>query len=314
MGFSRKGSRTAVVSGALALALCSAASAEPRRNGFDLASSSVPEHEILNGGPPRDGIPALSLPAVVSAAEAPWRDEDRVIGVTLDGTSRAYPIAILDWHELVNDRLGGRSILVTYCPLCGTGMVFDREIGGQVRSFGVSGLLYQSDVLLYDRGSESLWSQIASEAITGPERGKRLELLRSAQIPWGEWRERHPDTTVLSDATGYRRDYSKTPYGGYSTSSRLYFPAPLDPRYPPKTPTLGLRTADGSARAYPAPELTASGSRVVESFEGRRIEVSYDQVSRTFEVDAPPEIEVIEGYWFAWAAFHPESTVYVASR
>ena len=314
MAHLRGGTRTALISGALALVLCSAASAEPRRNGFDLASSSVPVYEILNGGPPRDGIPALTLPPLVSAAEAPWRDEDRVIGVTLDGESRAYPIAMLDWHELVNDRLGSRHILVSYCPLCGTGMVFDREIGGRIRIFGVSGLLYQSDVLLYDRRSESLWSQIASEAITGPERGKRLELLRSAQIPWGEWRERHPDTTALSDAIGYRRDYRKTPYAGYSTSSRLLFPAPVDPRYPPKTPTLGLRTADGSARAYPAPELAASGSRVVESFEGRRIEVSYDQVSRAFEVDAPPEIEVIEGYWFAWTAFHPESTVYRASR
>ena len=310
----RKGSRTTLVSGALVLVLCAAASAETRRNGFDLSSSSVPVYEILNGGPPRDGIPALYFPAAVSAAEAPWRDEDRVIGVTLDGVSRAYPIGILDWHELVNDTLGGRHILVSYCPLCGTGMVFDREIGGQVRSFGVSGLLYQSDVLLYDRASESLWSQIASEAIAGPMRGKRLELLRSAQIPWGDWREQHPDTTVLSDATGYRRNYRKTPYGGYSTSSRLYFPAPVDPRYPPKTPTLGLRLAGGAARAYPAPELTAGGSRVVESFGGRRIEVSYDEASRTFEVDAPPEVEVIEGYWFAWTAFHPDSTVYVAGR
>ncbi len=308
------GTRTALVSGAMALALCSAASAEPRKNGFDLASSSVPVYEILSGGPPRDGIPALSFPGVVAAAEAPWRDEERVIGVTLDGKSRAYPIAILDWHELVNDRLGGRHILVTYCPLCGTGMIFDREVAGRIRSFGVSGLLYQSDVLLYDRGSESLWSQIASEAITGPERGKRLVLVRSAQMLWGEWRERHPDTTVLSDATGYRRNYGRTPYRGYASSSRLYFPAPVDPRYPPKTPTLGLRTADGSARAYPAPELIASDSRVVESFEGRRIEVSYDRASKTFEVDAPPEVEVIEGYWFAWTAFHPESTVYTARK
>ena len=169
----------------LALGFSSGASAEQRKNGFDLSTTSVPAREILSGGPARDGIPALTHPRVVPAAESPWKDDETVIGVSLNGESRAYPIAILDWHELVNDTLGGQPILVSYCPLCGTGMVFEREIGGRVRSFGVSGLLYQSDVLLYDRGSESLWSQIASEAISGPERGTRLEIMRSSQMSWG---------------------------------------------------------------------------------------------------------------------------------
>ncbi len=298
----------------LAVVLCSAADAAPRRNGFDLSSTSVPVHEILSGGPPRDGIPALNLPRVVSAAQAPWEDDDVVIGVVLNGVSRAYPIAILDWHELVNDVVGGEAILVSYCPLCGTGIVFDRKIDGRVRRFGVSGLLYQSDVLLYDRRSESLWSQIASEAVSGPELGTRLEIVRSSQMRWAAWRERHPDTTVLSDETGYARNYGRTPYRGYSTSSRLYFPAPIDPRYPPKTPTLGVRTKDGSARAYPAPEVTAGGGNIAETFGGHRIIVTYDAASRTFDIEAPPNVEVIEGYWFAWAAFHPESTVYVATK
>ncbi|MEE9281364.1 MAG: DUF3179 domain-containing protein [Myxococcota bacterium] len=304
----------ALASAALALALATGASAEPRLNGFDLASTSIPAHEILRGGPPRDGIPALTHPRVVSAADAPWSDDQTVIGLVSNGESRAYPIAILDWHELVNDTLGGRPILVSYCPLCGTGMVFDRTVGGRVRNFGVSGLLYQSDVLLFDRATESLWSQIASEAISGPERGTRLELLRSSQMPWGDWRERHPDTTVLSEITGHARNYGKTPYRGYATSSRLYFPAPVDPRYPPKTLTVGLRIADGSARAYPAPELTAAGGDVAETFEGHPIRVSYDSRARTFEVEAPPGVEVIEGYWFAWTAFHPESTVFLATK
>ncbi len=298
----------------LALGFSSGASAEQRMNGFDLSSTSVPAREILKGGPPRDGIPALTHPRVVPAAESPWKDDETVIGVSLNGESRAYPIAILDWHELVNDTVGGQPILVSYCPLCGTGMVFEREIAGRVRSFGVSGLLYQSDVLLYDRGGESLWSQIASEAISGPERGTRLEIVRSSQRSWGEWRERHPHTTVLSAETGHRRDYGKTPYRGYATSSRLYFPAPIDKRYHPKTLTLGVRTREGGARAYPAPELEANGGRVTEMFAGHQVQIAYDSTTRTFEVEAPAGVEVIEGYWFAWAAFHPESTVYEATK
>ncbi len=298
----------------LALGFSSGASAEQRKNGFDLSTTSVPAREILSGGPARDGIPALTHPRVVPAAESPWKDDETVIGVSLNGESRAYPIAILDWHELVNDTLGGQPILVSYCPLCGTGMVFEREIGGRVRSFGVSGLLYQSDVLLYDRGSESLWSQIASEAISGPERGTRLEIMRSSQMSWGEWRERHPDTTVLSAETGHRRDYGRSPYRGYATSPRLYFPAPIDARYHPKTPTLGLRTREGATRAYPAPELSANGGRVTEMFAGHQVQIAYDSATRTFEVEAPAGVEVIEGYWFAWAAFHPDSTVYAATK
>ena len=282
MAHLRGGTRTALISGALALVLCSAASAEPRRNGFDLASSSVPVYEILNGGPPRDGIPALTLPPLVSAAEAPWQDDDRVIGITLDGESRAYPIAMLDWHELVNDRLGSRHILVSYCPLCGTGMVFDREIGGRIRIFGVSGLLYQSDVLLYDRRSESLWSQIASEAITGPERGKRLELLRSAQIPWGEWRERHPDTTALSAldtvaTTARRRTPATRPPRDCYSPLRSTPATPRRPRHWACAPRMGLRarirlpsSPPAGAESWRASRVGASRSRTTRSVERSR--------------------------------------------
>lgn len=125
-------------------------------NGFSLERATIPIEDILQGGPPRDGIPALTDPRVIAAEAAPWPDEARVIGVEIDGAARAYPLAILNWHELVNDSLGGTPILVSYCPRCGTGMVFDREVAGTSRQFGVSGLLYRSDMLLFDRESESL--------------------------------------------------------------------------------------------------------------------------------------------------------------
>lgn len=298
----------------LALPAAAGAPDAPPLNGFDLSPSAVPADEIRPGGPPRDGIPALSDPAVVPARDAPWQDDDLVLALEQGGEARAYPIAILDWHELVNDTLGGAPILVTYCPLCGTGLVFDRRVEGKKRSFGVSGLLYQSDVLFYDRETDSLWSQIHSRAVTGPALGTRLRMLRSEMALWGEWKRAHPDTTVLSRETGHRRDYNRSPYAGYATSDRLLFPAKFDSRYSPKMPTIGLRLVGGPARAYPAVEVARAGGTVEESFEGRPVRVSYDADAQIFEVEAPQEVEVIEGYWFAWSAFHPDTTSYVARK
>ncbi len=288
------------------------APAETLRNGFVLEPASIPAAEILAGGPLRDGIPALDHPAVVAAAQAEWADGALVLGVAAGGEARAYPVAILNWHELVNDILGGVPILVSFCPLCGTGMVFDRRVGGEARRFGVSGLLYRSDLLMYDRQSESLWSQISAEAVTGPLLGQRLRLLRSRMDEWGRWRRDHPETTVLSRATGHARDYDRSPYDGYAQSRDLMFPVPIDRRYLPKMPTLGLRISGEGARAYPASELTRAGGSVEERFLGRRVRIAYDPDRQVFDVAAPPDVEVVEGYWFAWAAFHPETSVYTA--
>lgn len=309
----RRSVRIALV-GALVVGLLRStpAQAEAVRNGFVLEPGSIPTAEILAGGPPRDGIPALDQPATIPAAEADWADEDLVLGIATGGEARAYPIAILNWHELVNDTLGGEPILVSFCPLCGTGMVFDRRVAGNARRFGVSGLLYRSDLLMYDRESESLWSQISAEAVTGPLLGQRLRLLRSRMDEWGRWRRDHPETTVLSRETGHRRDYGSSPYGGYAQSRDVMFPVPRDPRYHPKMPTLGLRVPEEGARAYPASELARAGGSVEERFLGRSVRVAYDPDRQVFDVAAPPEVEVVEGFWFAWAAFHPETSVFTA--
>jgi hypothetical protein len=281
-------------------------------NGFDLGSASIPLDEILPGGPPRDGIPALDFPPSVPAAAARWADEEPVVGVTWSGEARAYPLSILVWHELVNDTVGGRPILVSYCPLCGTAIVFDRRVGGVERRFGVSGLLFRSDLLMFDRESESLWSQISAEAVTGPALKQRLTLLRSKQRSWGEWKRLHPDTKVLSDATGHRRSYGRSPYAGYDESERLMFPVRRDPRYHPKMRTVGLRLPDGTARAYPLEEVRRAGGHVEETFHGYAVGIRLDPETQAFEVDAPRPVEIVEGFWFAWSAFHPGTTVFVA--
>ena len=282
-------------------------------NGFVLDGSSVSPAEIRRGGPPRDGIPALDDPPSVPATGADWPDEARVVGVEIAGQARAYPIAILNWHELANDRLGGRPILVSFCPLCGTAMVFDRRVGGRTLRFGVSGLLYQSDLLMFDRETESLWSQISAVAVTGAQRDERLALLRARTTSWGAWRARYPDSTILSRETGHRRDYGRTPYAGYEQSRQIYFPAPLDSRYHPKMRVVGLRLADGTARAYPAEEIRRSGGRVRDRFAGHDVLIEYGGGEQGFVVEAPAVVEVIEGFWFAWMAFHPESSLYRAN-
>jgi hypothetical protein len=255
---------------------------------------------------------------MMAADAADFRDDEWVIGIEWEGEARAYPIQILVWHELVNDTIASRPILVSYCPLCGTGMVFGRprsgSMGGEAIRFGVSGLLYQSDMLMYDHASESLWSQILAMAITGKRMGQRLEVLRSTQESWGDWRSAHPDTKVLSRNTGFKRSYGRQPYGNYATTRKLLFPVRQDRRYHPKMRTIGLRLKSGEARAYPAAELERRSEGLVENFEGHPVRISYDVKNKRFDVEAPPEIEVIEAYWFAWVAFHPETTVYEAER
>lgn len=156
------------------------------KNGFDVSCHAVPIEEIRSGGPPRDGIPALVNPVFVSAEKATFlRDGDRVLGLVGNRESKAYPIKILNWHELVNDWIDDHPILITYCPLCGTGIAFERQIDQNPVIFGVSGLLYQSDLLMYDRETESLWSQIAMKAIAGPLTGARLQPLFLEHTTWG---------------------------------------------------------------------------------------------------------------------------------
>ena len=130
---------------------------------------------------------------------------DRVLALEANGVAKAYPIRILNWHEVVNDEIGGEPVLVSFCPLCGTGMAFDARLDGRRLIFGVSGLLYNSDVLMYDLETESLWTQIGSRALTGPRQGKKLRQIPLLHTTWERWREEHPDGLVLSRETGHDR-------------------------------------------------------------------------------------------------------------
>lgn len=281
-------------------------------NGFNLRGSAISVSQIHKGGPPRDGIPALTNPHFETAGEASFwlDDDDRVLAISRNGIAKAYPIRILNWHEIVNDEFDNESIVVTYCPLCGTGVSFKAEVGGARRTFGVSGLLYNSDVLLYDRQSESLWSQIMQEAVSGAMKGEKLEAIVQEHTTWGDWKERYPMTQVLSKATGYQRDYDRNPYQGYERSKMTFFPvSQTDNSYHSKEWVVGLEV-NGKYKAYPFSELKKSGKiPIVDTFEGKTVRVHFDKKNTTAWItDAEGEkIPSIMAYWFAWYAFHPKT-------
>jgi Protein of unknown function (DUF3179) len=301
----------AVRSLVLLLAAALSASGE-RRNGFDLSNATIPVSEILGGGPPRDGIPAIDAPKFIRPDTAAFmRDDDIVLSLTRGGTTRAYPLRVLVWHEIVNDTIGGEPVAVTYCPLCGTGMVFDRTIGGKVRSFGVSGLLFQSDVLMYDRQSESLWSQLKMESVSGPEAGKKLRWLPGEQLTWKAWKAKHPDGEVLSTDTGHRRNYDGTAYASYFASDATMFPVPQARKeFANKTWVLGVLVG-GKAKAYPVDQLP-DGRAVKDTVGGQPVTVTFYHAERRPEVrDTRGEpVPAVMVFWFAWQAFYPDTEIW----
>jgi hypothetical protein len=305
-----------IATAALALAALAftTAPAAQTMNGFDLRDALVDPAEILSGGPPKDGIPAIDRPQFVKAGEAKMSPGDRILGVERNGEAKAYPVRILNWHEVVNDAIGGTPVAVTYCPLCGSGVTFDRTVQDQVRSFGVSGLLYNSDVLLYDRETNSLWSQLLGKAVTGPAKGARLALVPTAHTSWADWVARHPDTLVLSQDTGFTRDYARDPYAGYDVNPVILFPvANSSSRFDNKEVVLGL-DLEGSRKAYPFGELAKTEGVIADKLAGRDIRVSYDAQHRTARVldGNGKELPSVMTYWFAWYAFYPESAVFYA--
>ena len=204
----------------------------------DFAKHTVPLSEFRSGGPGRDGIPPIDKPKIVSQEEGEEFLEERepVLAVEQGESVRAYPIQILVWHEIVNDELGGRPIAVTYCPLCNSSVVFDRRVNGRLLSFGTTGNLRKSDLVMWDRQTESWWQQLSAEAVVGELSGRRLEVLPSQTLSWADFRRAHPDGGVLSRETGFERDYGANPYEGYDQpdSEPFLFDGETDDRLPPK--------------------------------------------------------------------------------
>jgi hypothetical protein len=330
--------------------------------------------QIVSGGPPPDGIPPVDEPRFDSVPEVDWLDaQEPVLAVSIGDEHRAYPVQILMWHEIVNDQIAGAPIAVTYCPLCNSALVFDRRLVGpdgdeRLVSFGTSGQLFNSDLLMYDRQTESLWSQLIGLGVAGTLTGVELDRYPVQTVAFGDWRDQHPDGRVLNRITGVERNYGANPYERYDQEDRapFLFDGDVDDRLPPKRRVVGVATTDGAqAVAVDHALLEREGAVSIELdgrglvavmlpgatspldsadiSEGRRVGATavLDPVvagrTLTIEVDGSTlrdtqtgstwtlAGEAVDGplegsaldvvphtdpFWFAWAAFYPDTQLF----
>jgi hypothetical protein len=279
-----------------------------RFRGFktNLNKRSIDLNLILDGGPGKDGIPAINNPKFVSISEAKTKDD--VLGVLVDikGKKRYYPYNILVWHEIVNDSFNGQGIVVTFCPLCGSAIVFNAHLEGERLQFGVSGKLYESNMLMYDKKTESLWSQSRGESVVGDYTDIKLDLVQMQLIQFSELKAKYPETQILSEKTGYSRDYSLYPYGDYESTERLYCPVSVkDTRFKTKRIMYVFNLHDKSV-AFPADNL--GSGRIEKVIEGKAVAVERQGGEINVYVDG----KILPGYyemWFSWATHHQEDGI-----
>jgi hypothetical protein len=246
----------------------------------DFSRHTVPYAEVLSGGVPKDGIPAINEPKFISTAEADqWlKPNEPVIWVSVDGENRAYPLQILTWHEIVNDTMGGLPLAVTFCPLCNTAIAFERTFDNRILDFGTTGRLRFSNLIMYDRQTETWWQQASGEGIAGHYAGRFLTYYPAAIISWRDFRERYADGTVLSRETGYNRPYGRNPYIGYDDINNppfLYDGPPIPQTLPPKARVLAIAT-DNEAVAYPY-EVLSQIRLVNDRVDGQPILILWQQ-------------------------------------
>ena len=296
----------------------------------DFTRHTAPLTEFFVGNPQRDGIPALDSPSFETVDEAgEWLEpREPVVEVVVGDDARAYPLQVVIWHEIVNDEIGRQPVSVTFCPLCNTALAFDRRLDDNVLDFGTSGMLRNSDLVMYDRQTESLWQQFDGEGVIGELAGRRLDAVPAAIVAWEDFAQRHPDGAVLSRETGFRRNYGVNPYPGYDTVDQApFFPADNldDGRLPPKARVVFLER-NGEAIAIPFSGLEAAGTiefmagdeqlvaewlpGVRSALNAQRIQASEEAGSARVTVAGTDELVSFQTpFWFAVAAFRPDTRV-----
>lgn len=291
--------------------------AAPIGEGVADMKSIVPLDQIVGGGPPKDGIPSIDNPKFVSVGEAEsfLSGTDPGVAVSINSMDRFYPFQILVWHEIVNDTFGSQRVLVSYCPLCSTAIVFDPVVEGERVEFGTSGKLYESNLVMYDRKTNSYWSQILGQAIAGALAGQTLSILPSDITTFGEWKKKFFEGQVLSKDTGATRFYGVDPYGDYYSSDDVFFEVSNeDARLEKKDFILGI-VVEGKTKAYYPPSIKQKGE-IIDTFMGKTIVAKYDadlDAVRLFEKKESGTLERINpfgSFWFSWAAVHPETELY----
>jgi hypothetical protein len=289
----------------------------------DFCRHLVPLSQFRSGGPGKDGIPALDHGSFAPASKVDWLAfREPVIELAIGADVRAYPLQILIWHEIVNDRVGGIPVAVTFCPLCDTAIAFDRRVGGRTLSFGTTGNLRNSDLVMYDHQTESWWQQFGGESLVGRYAGTRLRQLPARIVAWREFERRHPHSLVLTRNTGFSRPYGENPYTGYDDASTPpFFPAANtgDHRLQPKERVVFLeRGRDAAVVPFSVLQrkrvvrVTVGGHRllvrwragVASALDSGSIARGRDIGSASVtEHDKPVVFD--EPFWFAVAAFRP---------
>jgi hypothetical protein len=287
-------------------------------NGFAVQDTAVPVEHLVRAAPAKDSIKSLDAPVFVAARDCDFlADEDELFSITRDGITRAYPLRVLVWHEVVNDRIGDQPIVLTYSALTGSGVAFEpgENPDGTTRQFGVSGVLYNSCLLFYDRATESLWSQLKMMGISKDFVEEPLQQVPTRRMTWEAWRSLHPRGEVLSIETGMENDYrGEWPYGDYANQKETIFPFDISPdrnEFETKERMIGM-VQGWAARAWPL-ELLKDRGQLFDAIGPRPIQVTYnestDHVVIT-DITNGEELPHVSVYWFAWQAFYPDSSVW----
>jgi hypothetical protein len=278
--------------------------------GFDAdTKKSVALVDLHQGCPARDCISSIDNPQYIAAADATHvADDDIVLALSWNGEHRAYPARILDHHEIVNDVIGGTPLAITWCPLCGSAVGVKRDVAGQITEFGVSGMLYESNLVFYDRATDTLWDQVSAKGIVGPLTDTPLELVPITMTRWSRWKDAHPDTLVLSTDTGFDEDYSQDYYAKYREEDRLFMPvsASSDAVHA-KTVIYGFEV-DGKSVAFTENFLEQHPQHEYRMSEGSfRISIAADGAVQMVDNQSDAKYMPVRLFWFSWFTFHPDT-------
>ena len=278
---------------------------------FDLSQNIIDIDQFFSGGVKKDDIPAISNPKFISPDQVTFlNNNDLIVGVVIDGQAKAYPINILNWHEVVNDQVGRERVAITWCPLTKSAVVFDRETPQGDLEFGVSGILYNNNLVMYDRLSNSLWPQLLLSAATGNFSGYQLKVIPSVVTTWRQWKQSHPQSLVLSTDTDFYRNYTYDPYQGYHQGSATGVLAQqIDPRLNAKELVIGVNI-NGVKKAYPLSKVKMR--RPIEDVvENGEILIYGGPGDTAYITDKEGDLlPAIMAYWFAWSMFNPDTLIF----
>lgn len=280
----------------------------------DFTGAKVKPEDLIQGCAGKDCIPSIDKPLFEEGQRASWLQEDDVVfTINYKGVQKAYPQRILNWHEIVNDEVAGNPIAITFCPLCGSAIAFERKVNGVITELGISGKLHDSDLVMYDRYEGNLWQQITGEAIVGPgaRRNEKLKPVLLGTTTWRKWRTEFPTTQVLSRNTGFSRDYDQYPYGTYEQDDQLLFGVKgLNKSLQIKTVVYGIEV-NGKSKAYPLSIF--DNKAVIEDSLGDiklKLEKTDSGEIKVTNLETNKDIIPLRLFWFAWAAFHPDTQLY----